>query len=146
MSSFEIEEIKKILNKQSIFFSEAFMYRFLPHFNKLIELIKKNYIGELSSIESCFGIVNKVLCKDSKMDLMDLISFLTNRPREIMGFDCDLFSVGSSAEIVVIDPEQDWVFSRQDIKSRSINSPYIGKELFCKVQFTISRSYLYKSV
>ena len=97
-------------------------------------------------LESCFGIVNKVLCKDSKMDLMDLISFLTNRPREIMGFDCDLFSVGSSAEIVVIDPEQDWVFSREDIKSRSINSPYIGKELFGKVQFTISRSHLYKSV
>ena len=97
-------------------------------------------------LESCFGIVNKVLCKDSKMDLIDLISFLTNRPREIMGFDCDLFSVGSSAEIVVIDPEQDWVFSREDIKSRSINSPYIGKELFGKVQFTISRSHLYKSV
>ena len=97
-------------------------------------------------LESCFGIVNKVLCKDSKMDLIDLISFLTNRPREIMGFDCDLFSVGSSAEIVIIDPEQDWVFSREDIKSRSINSPYIGKELFGKVQFTISRSHLYKSV
>ncbi len=56
MNIFEIEEIKKILKKQSIFFSEAFMYRFSPHFNKLIELIKKNYIGELSSIESCFGI------------------------------------------------------------------------------------------
>ena len=97
-------------------------------------------------LESCFGIVNKVLCKDSKMDLIDLISFLTNRPREIMGFDCDLFSVGRTAEIVVIDPEQDWVFSREDIKSRSINSPYIGKELFGKVQFTISRSHLYKSV
>ena len=97
-------------------------------------------------LESCFGIVNKVLCKDSKMDLMDLISFLTNRPREIMGFDCDLFSVGSSAEIVVIDSEQEWVFSRENIKSRSINSPYIGKKLFGKVQYTISRSHLYKSV
>ena len=97
-------------------------------------------------LESCFGIVNKVLCKDSKMDLMDLISFLTNRPREIMGFDCDLFSMGSSAEIVVIDSEQEWVFSRENIKSRSINSPYIGKELFGKVQYTISRSHLYKSV
>ena len=97
-------------------------------------------------LESCFGIVNKVLCKDSKMDLMDLISLLTNRPREIMGFDCDLFSVGNSAEIVVIDSEQDWVFSRENIKSRSINSPYIGKELFGKVQYTISRSHLYKSV
>ena len=97
-------------------------------------------------LESCFGIVNKVLCKDSKMDLTDLISFLTNRPREIMGFDCDLFSVGSSAEIVVIDPEKAWVFSRENIKSRSINSPYIGKELFGKVQYTISRSHLYKSV
>ena len=68
----------------------------------------------LIGLESCFGIVNKVLCKDSKMELIDLISYLTNHPREIMGFDCDLFSVGSSAEIVVIDPEQTIVESSDD--------------------------------
>ena len=56
MNNFEIEEIKKLLKKQNIFFSEAFMYRFSPHFIKLIELIKNNYIGKLSSIESSFGI------------------------------------------------------------------------------------------
>ena len=56
MNIFEINEIKKLLKKQNIFFSEAFMYRYSPHFIKLIDLIKNNTIGELSSIESSFGI------------------------------------------------------------------------------------------
>ena len=61
-----------------------------------------------------------------------------------MGFERDLFAVGSSAEIVIIDPEKDWMFSKEHIKSRSINSPYIGKNLIGKVELTISCSHIYK--
>ena len=96
-------------------------------------------------LESCFGVVNKVLCIESGMDLIDLICLLTNEPRKIMGFERDLFAVGSSAEIVIIDPEKDWMFSKEHIKSRSINSPYIGKNLIGKVELTISCSHIYKS-
>ena len=96
-------------------------------------------------LESCFGVVNKVLCIESGMDLIDLICLLTNEPRKIMGFERDLFSVGSSAEIVIIDPKKDWMFSKENIKSRSINSPYIGKNLIGKVELTISCSHIYKS-
>tara|TARA_Y200000002_G_scaffold383012_1_gene402594 strand:+ start:2809 stop:4101 length:1293 start_codon:yes stop_codon:yes gene_type:complete len=96
-------------------------------------------------LESCFGVVNKVLCIESGMDLIDLICLLTNEPRKIMGFERDLFSMGSSAEIVIIDPEKDWIFSKKHIKSRSINSPYIGKNLIGKVELTISCSHIYKS-
>ena len=95
-------------------------------------------------LESCFGVVNKVLCNESGMDLIDLICLLTNKPRKIMGFERDLFSVGSSAEIVIINPEKDWMFSKDNIKSRSINSPYIGKNLIGKVELTISCSHIYK--
>tara|TARA_Y100000590_G_C15559136_1_gene954023 strand:- start:86 stop:1117 length:1032 start_codon:yes stop_codon:yes gene_type:complete len=56
MNLYEINEIKELLKKRNIFFSEAFMYRYSPHFIKLIDLIKNNTIGKLSSIESTFGI------------------------------------------------------------------------------------------
>ena len=96
-------------------------------------------------LESCFGVVNKVMCKESEMDLIKLISLLTCSPRKIMGFEPDLFVKGTSAEITIIDPEQDWIFSREHIKSRSINSPYIGKKMIGKVLHTISRSHIFKT-
>ena len=96
-------------------------------------------------LESCFGVVNKILCNESEMDLMELILLLTSRPRKIMGFESDLFALGNPAEIVIIDPKQNWVFSREHIKSRSINSPYIGKKMIGKVLYTISRSNIFKT-
>ena len=96
-------------------------------------------------LESCFGVVNKIMCKDSEMNLTKLISLLTCGPRKFMGFESDLFVKGTPAEITIIDPEQDWIFSREHIKSRSINSPYIGKKMIGKVLHTISRSHIFKT-
>jgi len=96
-------------------------------------------------LESCFGTVNRVLCKESNLDLVDLICLLTSQPRNVMGFDSDLFCNGKLAEITIIDPEEDWIFAREHIKSKSINSPYIGKKLIGKIQSTISKSHIYKN-
>ena len=51
----EIVKIKKKLLKKNLLFVEAFMYRFHPQIKKVIELIKKDKIGKLISIESTFG-------------------------------------------------------------------------------------------
>ena len=93
-------------------------------------------------LESCFGSVNKVLVKDNNFKLEKLIDLLTLNPRNIMGFESDLFSIGASAEVVVLDPEFEWVFSKDDIESRSVNSPFIGRTLIGKVIYTISRDYI----
>ncbi len=88
-------------------------------------------------LESCFGAVNKVLVKESGMKIESLIDLLTIKPRKIMGFDQDLFAKGTLVEITVIDPNENWTFTKDDIYSRSINSPYVGEELFGKIKYTI---------
>ena len=52
---FEINEIFKKYEKENFFFSEAFPYRYHPQLLKIINLIKKNKIGKLVSMESFFG-------------------------------------------------------------------------------------------
>ncbi len=89
-------------------------------------------------LESCFGVINKVLVKDEGMDLEPVISLLTKKPRQIFGFYADLFSVGTEAELTVIDPEKEWIFQKQHVKSRSLNSPYYGEKLIGQVLYTIS--------
>ena len=93
-------------------------------------------------LESCFGAVNKALCVDNNVKIEKVIDSLTARPRKIMGFNGDLFSLACEAEITVLDDKQEWKFSLKDIESKSVNSPFIGKLLTGKVLHTISKSFL----
>jgi dihydroorotase len=92
-------------------------------------------------LESCFGAVNKVLVKENGMKIESLIDLLTTKPRKIMGFEQNIFAEGTVAEITVIDPKANWMFTKDDIYSRSINSPYIGEELFGKIKYTIVKGW-----
>ena len=83
-------------------------------------------------LESCFGAVNKVLINENGMKVEKLIDLLTIKPRRIMGFDENIFQKGTTAELTIINPNEKWIFSNNDIYSRSINSPFIGEELIGK--------------
>jgi len=89
-------------------------------------------------LESCFGAVHKVLMDQEGLQLEDVIALLTAKPRAIMGFDPDLFTLGRAAEINVIDADKEWTFERKHVRSRSINSPFYGEPLKGKVELTIS--------
>ena len=93
-------------------------------------------------LESCFGAVNKVLCVDNNINIEKVIDSLTLKPRKIMGFNGDLFSLDAEAEITVIDDKQEWEFSSKDIESKSVNSPFIGELLIGKVLHTLSKNVL----
>ena len=53
---------------------------------------------------------------------------------------CDM-KVGSVAELVVIDPDKKWSFTKSDIYSKSKNSPFLDEQLTGKVENTINRNY-----
>jgi dihydroorotase len=93
-------------------------------------------------LESCFGVVKKILVDDENLKLIDLIKLLTISPRKIMGFDFDLLVEGKEAELVLIKEEEKWNFDRKDIVSRSINSPFLGTQLSGKVKYTISKGFI----
>ena len=96
-------------------------------------------------LESCFGAVNKSLVIQSKIKLEQLINLLTINPRTIMGFNSDLLSENKIAELVILDPIKKWRFEVSDIFSKSYNSPFIGQELIGKVDYTISKGYMFFS-
>ena len=57
----EIKNIKKNLNDEKIFFGEAFMYRYHPQIEAVLEVIRNNDIGNLLNMKSQFG--NNLLSK-----------------------------------------------------------------------------------
>jgi len=96
-------------------------------------------------LESCFGAVNKVLVKQNDLTLLDLIKLLSTNPRNIMKFNSDLFKIGTEAEITILDPDKEYVFGKDNIKSLSSNTPFIGEDLIGKVLYTVSKNKIYKS-
>lgn len=93
-------------------------------------------------LESCLGAVIKVLVKDEKMDLLTVVKALTVNPRRIMGFDVHLFHEKTPAELTIFDSQKSWKFTKENIYSKSINSPFVGKALQGKVKYTLAKGQL----
>ena len=90
-------------------------------------------------LESCFGIVKRLLVDEEGLSLVNLIKLLTTAPRKIMGLNSDLLKVGEEAELVLFNPDEKWKFKKSNIFSKSINSPFYDQELIGKVRYTISK-------
>ena len=93
-------------------------------------------------LESCFGAVYKIMVKNNNMNIIDLLKTLTINPRKVMGFEHDLFKNGREAELVVFDPNENWIFNYNDILSKSKNSPFVNKKLSGRVKYTIVKNYI----
>ena len=52
----DLTTIKDTLQKEKIFFTEGFMYRYLPYFEKLKEIVENNFLGKIVNIHSTFNI------------------------------------------------------------------------------------------
>ena len=90
-------------------------------------------------LESCFGVVKRLLVDEEGLSLISLIKLLTTAPRNIMGINSNLLKVGTEAELVLFDPAEKWMFKESNVFSKSINSPFYDQELIGKVRYTISK-------
>jgi len=93
-------------------------------------------------LESCFGAVYKTMVVENNMKRTELIKALTVNPRKIMGFDYDLLKIGKEAEITVFDAHKDWIFSHNNIYSKSKNSPFVDKKMVGHVEYTIVKGHI----
>ena len=90
-------------------------------------------------LESCLGVVKRLLVDEEGLSLVNFVKLLTIAPRKIMGFNSDLFKVGTEAELVIFNPLEKWKFKESNVFSKSINSPFYDQELIGKVRYTISK-------
>lgn len=103
--------------------------------NKLKEFELATY--GISSIDTAFAVA-RTATKDS-LNLAELISKFTNHPRCCAGQKTTLIEEGNPANITVFNPNIKWTVSKDDIKSNSKNSPFIGLELIGKPVCVLNR-------
>lgn len=92
------------------------------------------------NLESAFGILNKALSES--MDIGAIITCIAHQPRKIMGLEVPVIEKGAVANFTLFDPDLEWTFTAQDIRSKSKNTPFIGAKLKGKALALYNRGHI----
>ena len=93
--------------------------------NKKIEF--DNATFGIIGLETLFGLLGKYL--SDKLNLEEIIEKISSNPRKIVLKETLKIKEGEKANITLFDPDFEWEFNKKDIKSKSINTPFIGEKL-----------------
>lgn len=85
-------------------------------------------------LETCFAQLNTELVGKGDLELIDLIRLMTSGPADVLGLPGGKMEQGEPADLVLIDLNERWTPERETLKSKSFNSPILGKELTGRVQ------------
>jgi dihydroorotase len=78
------------------------------------------------------------LVRQGKLPLARLIDALTRAPSRIVGLTAPTLKVGARAELCLVDPEQEHVLSVSALRSKSHNSPFLGRKVQGAVLMTLA--------
>ncbi len=79
----------------------------------------------ISGLETLLPLTLK-LVEDGVLSLKNAIARLTTGPANILGLDCGTLSIGSNADICIIDPNIEWQFNASEMQSLGHNTPFDG--------------------
>lgn len=88
-------------------------------------------------LETAVAVLATELIANNVIGWNDIAEKTSRHPAEILGLDKGALGEGKDADITIIDPEEKWIYSKENIKSKSKNSPFIGTEFKGKTKYTI---------
>lgn len=68
---------------------------------------------------------------------LDLVKLTSYNPAKLLNIDRGSIEEGKVADITIFDPNERYTYTKEMVVSKSKNSPFIGKELKGRVQYTI---------
>lgn len=94
--------------------------------SKEIEFDKASFgiIGLQTTLPLMLGLV-----REGQLSLECVIDALTNLPRRAFYLAPNCLNRGDSADITIIDPEYEYVFSAEQVLSKSKNSPFLNRPM-----------------
>jgi len=77
------------------------------------------------------------LVSTGKMSLSALLSLLSEQPAKLAGIPAGTLAPGAAADIVIFDPEEQWIVQPDRLHGKSRNTPFKGTTLTGRVKTTI---------
>jgi dihydroorotase len=79
------------------------------------------------------------------LDLDLIVQKMAVKPREILNVEASIIIEGKKANLALLDPNEEWQYTKQNNQSKSHNSPFIGQNLKGKVVLVCNNNHLFKS-
>ncbi len=86
-------------------------------------------------LETALALGITELVEKRYLTLPELMAKMSLNPARLYHLECGRMEAGAPADLVLFDPEEKWTAGR--FRSRSANSPFIGRELKGRVKYTI---------
>jgi dihydroorotase len=93
------------------------------------EYAKEGMIG----LESLFGVLRELVISNLEFGLENLVNLLSINPRKIFGIEIPEIKEGAAACLTIFNADEEYIFDEKMIRSKSKNTPFIGKKLKGKV-------------
>ena len=69
------------------------------------------------------------LVRDGPLTLLEALAPITSRPADMLSLPQGRLSENAPADIILFDPDKPWLCEREELLSRSTNSPFDGRRL-----------------
>jgi len=131
----DVDAIKQALSDGTI---DCISTDHAPHSKEDKEADFDNAPFGMIGFETALGLAIKELVDAKVIALPKLVELMSKNPAGIIGLkNKGDIKEGMDADIVIVDDKKDWEFKKEDIASKSKNSPFIGMMLKGEVQTTI---------
>lgn len=88
--------------------------------------------------ETALGLAGRELIEKKYITWSTLVEKMSANPAKILGLDNKgEIAEGKDADLVMIDPDKEWFFRKEEIVSKAKNSPFIDEKLKGRVELTI---------
>jgi dihydroorotase len=88
-------------------------------------------------METSFAVCNTYLVKTGVLTLEQLVEKMSVHPAKILGIEAGTLSVGAPADIVLVNPDEQWTVDVDKLHGKSKNTPFKGMTLTGKVKMTL---------
>lgn len=114
-----------------------------PHEARLKEAGLAGAPFGITGLETALPVTFDALGRMGAMSPLKMLSLFTTGPASILGVTCPSLAPGRPFEAVLFDPCEEWTPSRDNTRSRSTNTPFLGRTLRGRVRAVWKRRLVY---
>ncbi len=132
----DVEAIKEGLKNGAI---DVIASDHAPHaeYEKDIEFERAEF-GTIG-LETLLAVCITHLVEPGLLSWLEVAKKITLNPAKILGLDSGMLQEGEAADIIIVDPEKEWIVKKECFVSKSRNSAFIGQKLKGCVEYTICK-------
>lgn len=87
--------------------------------------------------ETALGATITNLVEPGHISYKDMVRVMSYNPAKLLGIDRGEIAEGKVADLTIFDPNREYVFLKENIVSKSKNTPWINKKLKGQVRYTL---------